>query len=153
MRESEDKSIELSRNPCHHNSGLSLFVVRPDRAQIHGWGVARSKPVLLLSSNVGDFRKIPKKTKVGDAFSKTCSGTPPVGVVHPQGGFPNFVLRKECSGTPPGGATRCTLHSLGADRPSGQSAPLPSASALGRSWLPPAPSERFRVRSLSHPSG
>ena len=81
-------------------------MVRPDRAQIHGWGAARSKPVLLLSSNVGDVRKIPKKTKVENAFFKTCSGTPPVGAVHPQGGFPNFVLRKKCSGTPPGGATQ-----------------------------------------------
>ena len=54
-------------------------VVRPDRAQIHGWGAAGSKPALLLSSKDVDDRTIPKKNKGWTVF-KRCSGTPPGGL-------------------------------------------------------------------------
>ena len=62
-------------------------VVRPDRAQIHGWGAAGSKPALLLSSKDVDDRTIPKKTKVGP-FSKGAA-------VHPLWGLPNFVFSQK----------------------------------------------------------
>ena len=93
------RTIEISRKPCHHNYGRFPFVVRPDRAQIHGWGAAGSKPVLLLSSKVIDDRTIPKKkTKVGP-FSKRAA-------VRPLGAYLTLSFRKKCSGTPPEGVTQ-----------------------------------------------
>ena len=62
-------------------------VVRPDRAQIHGWGAAGSKPVLLLSSKDVDDWTIPKKTKVGP-FSKSAAVHPLRGVLGCTSHFP-----------------------------------------------------------------
>ena len=133
-------------------------VVRPDRAQIHGWGAAGSKPVLLLSSKVIDDRTIPKKKQRLGCFQN-------VQRYAPWGAYLTLSFRKRCSGTPPGGVTllhlslnwgltdrqvslppfRALLRSGGPELSKlGQHGTfgswlLPAPSFVG-SWLPPTPS-------------
>ena len=120
-----------------------------------------------ITSKQTDFLK---NKGLNSAFLRRCSGTPLGGAC-----LTLFISQKVLRYAPWGRDPAVLLTSVGADRPSGQSAPLPSASALGRarviqtwpardfscSWFlfrgelasASSSSGRFRVRRPSHPLG